>query len=147
MKIKRDFVTNSSSVAFVVMIPNNFYTNEDEIEELYNGEYDMYDSYKEAKNDEAFDEVYECLEDLKDGKNLWHYGGDGLNQCAYNCLLDICSKHKFILSSLDMNGEGNNIIQGVREEIVESLLINNMDILSMFKSIQRNDENDNSKDK
>ena len=147
MKIKFDFVTNSSSTAFVVMVPNNFYTNEEEIKELYNSEYDMYDSYEEAKDNEAFDELHDCIEELKDGRNVWHYGDDGLQLCAYNSLLNICSKHKFIITSLDMNGEGNNIIQGVKEETIKNILINNMDIMSMFESILREDKDVNAKNK
>jgi len=147
MKIKIDFITNSSSSAFVVIIPNNFYTNEEEIKELYDYENDMYDSYEEAKADEAFDELHDCIEDLKDGDNIWCYNGEGVNSTLYNILLELCSDHNFILASLNMNGEGNNIIQGVKEEKIEEMLINNIDILSMFKSIQRETENDTSKDK
>ena len=146
MKIKTDFVTNSSSTAFVVIIPNKFYTNEEEIKELYNG-YDMYDSYEEAKADEAFDELEDCIEDLKSGKNVWYYLSDGLNQTIYNSILDICSKHNFIITSFGMNGEGNNIIQGIKEEQIETILINNMNILSIFKMIQRDTNNDTSKNK
>ncbi len=146
MKIKFDFVTNSSSTAFVVMIPNKFYTSEEEIKELYNG-YDMYDSYEEAKADEAFDELEDCIEDLKSGKNVWYYLSDGLNSCAYNSLLNICSKHNFIITSLDMNGEGNNIIQGIKEENIENMIVNNISIISMFKSILREGIDVNAKNK
>ena len=145
MKIKSDFVTNSSSTAFVVMVPNSFYINEDEIKTYINNNYD--ETYEEAKEVEAFDEMYDCIASLKKGDNLWSYGTDGVHFTIYNSILDLCSEHKFILASLEINGEGNNIIQGVKEEIIENMLINNMDVLSMFKSIQRNGENDTSKNK
>jgi len=145
MKIKSDFVTNSSSTAFVVMVPNSFHINEDEIKTYINNNYD--ETYEEAKEAEAFDEIYDCIASLKKGDNLWTYGTDGVHFTIYNSILDLCNEHKFILASLEMNGEGNNIIQGVKEEIIENMLINNMDVLSMFKSIQRNDKNDTSKNK
>ncbi len=142
MKIKIDFITNSSSSAFVVMIPNNFYTNEEEIKKVYECGLDEEIEYKRL-----FEEIPDCLESLKEGDNLWHYGHDGLHPTIYNAVLELCSNHNFILSSLDMNGEGNNIIQGVKEEKIEEMLINNIDILSIFKPIQRETGNDTSKDK
>jgi hypothetical protein len=140
MKIKSDFVTNSSSTAFIVMIPNNFHTSEDEMKNFYDNSSD-----DEIELKQLFEELPDCLESLKEGDNVWHYGRDGLHFTIYNIILDLCYEHKFILSSLEMNGEGNNIIQGVKEKDIENILINNMDIICMFKSIQRNDENDTSK--
>ncbi len=144
MKIKTDFVTNSSSTAFVVMIPNKFYTSEDEMKNLYDNECS---SDEEIEYDKLFKETPECIESLKEGRNLWYYGMDGLHPTIYNIILEMCSNHNFILSTLDIDNEGNNIIQGVKEEYIESLLINNMDILSMFKSIRRENKDVTSENK
>lgn len=141
MKIKYDFVTNSSSTAFVVMIPNNFHTSEEEMKNFYDNSSD-----DEIELKRLFEELPDCLESLKEGNNICHYGMDGLHT-IYNIILDMCSEHKFILSSLEIDGEGNNIIQGVKEETIESMLINNMDIISMFKSILREDTDVNTKNK
>lgn len=133
MKIKLDFITNSSSTAFVVLIPNQFYASDNEMRKLYDetlGEEEMTD-------EKLFSELPECIESLKGGDNLWTYGGDGCNPDLWNTVISICERHKFILASLDMNGEGNNIIQGIKEEQIEELLINNIDISSMFNMIQR----------
>jgi hypothetical protein len=144
MKIKTDFVTNSSSTAFVVMVPNNFYIDEGEIKNLYDNECS---SDKKIKYEELLKEIPECIESLKEADNLWCYGMDGLHPTIYNIILDMCVKHNFILSTLNIDNEGNNIIQGVKEETIKNILINNMDIMSMFESILREDKDVNAKNK
>jgi hypothetical protein len=136
MKIKLDFITNSSSTAFVVLIPNKFYADENEIQKFYDRH-----PYDELTDEQLLKELPEYIETLKEGDNIWYYGGDGANQTLWSLVIDICDKHKFTLASLDMNGEGNNIIQGIKEEQIEELLINNIDIISMFKMIQRESTN------
>ena len=136
MKIKLDFITNSSSSAFVVLVPNNFYADNNEMRKLYDE-----NCGEEITDEELFKELPECIESLKAGDNLWTYGGDGCDADLWNTVVSLCDKHKFILASLDMNGEGNNIIQGIKEEQIEELLINNIDISSMFNMIQRESTN------
>jgi len=136
MKIKFDFITNSSSTAFVVLIPNKFYADENEIKKLYDNS-----PYDEVTDEKLFNELPEYIESLKAGDNIWYYGSDGADQTLWCLIIDLCRDHKLILASLDMNGEGNNIIQGIKEEQIEELFINNIDISSMFNMIQRESKN------
>lgn len=145
MKIKCDFITNSSSVAYVVMIPNNFYINENEIKEKYESS-ELYEA-SPPKLEKAIKEIRECIGILKEGENLWHYGVDGVNQTVFYMVTDICNNHDFVISSIDISSEGNNIIQGVKEEVIENMVINNIDIMSIFKLIQRGNESDTSETK
>ncbi len=132
MKIKTDFVTNSSSTSYVVFIPDGFYADEIEISKLY----EKLKGYREATEEELYKELPECIETIKEGDNIWYYGGDGVNATVYDIILEICSAHGFILSEMDMNGEGNNTIKGVPEETIENILANNIDIMSTFKQIR-----------
>ncbi len=145
MKIKCDFITNSSSVAYIVMIPNNFYANDDEIKKRFE-ERKLYDDCP-PKLEEVIEELSECIETLKEGENIWCYGHDGVNQTVFHTICDICYNNDFSIASIDISSEGNNIIQGVKEEVIENMIISNIDIMSIFKLIQRGNKNDTSKTK
>ena len=134
MKIKADFVTNSSSTAYVVFVPNEFYPDEDEIKALYNNEFSLYQT---ATDEQLYKELPDSVESLKEGSNVWYYGGDGLNSTVWNIILEICRQRGFVLAEMEMNGEGNNIMQGVPEETIEKIMTNNIDMFSMFNMIQR----------
>ena len=144
MKIKGDFVTNSSSTSYVVLVPNEFRPDDDEIKKLYTEEYSFDD---ELSDEQLLKELPELFEILKEGEDLWYYGGEGTNQSLWGMTLDICRTHDFLLTSLDMNGEGNNTIIGIKEEAIESIMINNIDLFSMFNQIQRRGSNVTAKTK
>ena len=144
MKIKGDFVTNSSSTSYVVLVPNEFRPDDDEIKKLYTEEYSFDD---ELSDEQLLKELPELFEILKEGEDLWYYGGEGTNQSLWGMILDICRTHDFLLTSLDMNGEGNNTIIGIKEEAIESIMINNIDLFSMFNQIQRRGSNVTAKTK
>lgn len=136
MKIKADFVTNSSSTAYIVLVPNEFRPDDDEIQKLYSGEYVAYD---ELSDEQLFKEIPELFELLKEGDNVWYYGDQGTHPNLWSMILHICRTHGFLLTSLEMNGEGNNTIVGIKEEQIETIIINNIDLFSMFNMIQRRD--------
>lgn len=144
MKVKTDFITNSSSIAYIVMMPNNFYLSEDEIREIYKEPRSLYYEDSPPTEKEVIKELAECMEILKEGNNIWHSGSVGVSQIVYCMITDICQDHDFILTSIDINSEGSNIIQGVKEEVIEKLITDNIDILSILKLIRRT-ENDTSK--
>ncbi len=147
MKIKTDFITNSSSIAYIVMVPNNFYFGEDEIQKSFNDRILDFDYPPVPTEKKTLEEFSECIEILKEGDNLWHYGNQGVSQLIYYMVTDLCDEHGFVLTSFDINGEGSNIIQGVPEETIEKMMANNIDIMSIFKLIQRENESDTSKTK
>jgi len=115
MKIKADFITNSSSTAYVVFIPNNLYLKKDEIKSLYEKVYHDGDG-NEPTNEQLYDEFPELLEILKSGDHLWLYGYSGINPDLWNMILILCDQRNLTISTLELDGEGNNTIQGVQEE-------------------------------
>lgn len=142
MKIKTDFVTNSSSTAYVVFIPDNFYIDEDEVEELYKG---FFEIYHEASEEDLYKTMPDCVEELKEGKDIWYYGEDGVNQTVFNIIYEICKKHGFLLAEMEMNGEGNNTMKGVSQQTIETTLINSIDLMSTFNQLQKRGQHVNEK--
>ena len=132
MKIKSDFVTNSSSTAYVVFIPNRFKANEHEIKKFYEDE--LYIDEDPKFSPLIIAEANEVIEKLKEGESIWTYSDEGLSSPIYYTILNICQKYKMVVSSSEMGGEGNNTIFGVREEKVHEIMFNNIDMDEFFKT-------------
>ncbi len=107
MKIKSDFVTNSSSAAMMVFIPKNY---DLELNEIRNT-----DGYKEFlemdtpnKNEiaELEDKIIKEIDCLKSGQETYAgpYGMDGA------ILLELLRESDLVLKSIDVDGEGATTI-------------------------------------
>lgn len=136
MKIKSDYVTNSSSTSYVVFIPDGFSPTEEQFTEAYKEAQQWYD-YDLDEEMILEKEVYECLELLKEGDSIYSFCGDGIPQFLYYLILELCTKQDFVIASMEVSCEGHNVIYGVKEEAIEKIMVNNIDLLSMFNSLQR----------
>ena len=77
MKIKIDFVSNSSSTGHVVAIPTDFIADKEDILRHFNS-HDINDGHIPMwENPKIVQEFFLCFDILKDGNNLWYYGGEG----------------------------------------------------------------------
>jgi len=126
MKIKVDFITNSSSTAYVVFIPNRFKANREEAAEYYRTDY--YAEHDPEFDDDVFHDIEQSIETLKTGEYLWQYGDEGTPGAVYYAVLEICMRNGLVVSSSEMGGEGNNSIFGVKEEQIIDILKNHMDL-------------------
>ena len=138
MKIKTDFVTNSSSTAYVVFIPNRFQPSDVEIETYYN------ESCYDGNDDEKFGpkihkEILEAFELLKKGEYLWNYGGDegSTPNAIYYCILEISQKHGMEVASSEMGSEGNNTILGIKEEKIQDIMFSHIDMNEFFNTVAK----------
>lgn len=139
MRIKSDFVTNSSSTAFVVFVPDSFYPSDQDVEDALAKVKNDYDG--EPPPDMIVDkEIHECLELLKEGDNIYTYYEEGVHQSIYYALLEILTQHGFVVNSIEIPSEGNEAIYGISEQAIEKIMINNIDLLSMFNSLQRSEK-------
>jgi hypothetical protein len=141
VKLKSDFVTNSSSTAFVVLIPTTFHIDAGDIKILW----DSVDPEEDLSVEQIHKETLEIIEKLKDGGDIWYYGLDGVHPQIYHTVLQICEDNKFIVLGKDLNGEGNNMIAGIKEETVNNIIINSININKTFNFLQK--EKDDVKEK
>jgi len=133
MRIKSPFITNSSSTAYIVLVPNNYKLQEERMEEVFEEVSQNYSDHKKPD----FTEYETCIELLKEGENIYcddnGYGG-GITRITWDVLLFLCCYDKLVLNYLDTSSDMANIMIGVTQEKVEEILLNYVDLQKIFKT-------------
>jgi len=143
MKIKSDFVTNSSSTCYIVFVPENFVLSDDlfdktfkNLQTYYNEEDGFTFIYETVKKD-----VKDSLNDLKNGHDIIKDSyGDGLDYKSYEVLYEILSAANLGLTKLDISGDGFDIIQGITQKQILKVLTESMGLDSLVKIEEKNEE-------
>lgn len=133
MKTKDDFVTNSSSTAYVVLIPENFHINAGDIKISW----DCVDEEEQLPVEQIHKEVLDLIDVLKIGEDVWCYGYEYTHPEIYDTIIELCRENNFILTVKDLNGEGNNMIQGIPEKKVTDIILNSTDLNKTFNFLRK----------
>jgi len=124
MKIKSDFVTNSSSTGYIVAIPNDFYADQEDVLKKFEYHNDGTRGMEEWHETKILGEVEECIELLKEGDNLWNWADEATDNRVFYTIIDICEEQDFTLCIFAMSNEGNTRIQGLTEEDMNKWFMN-----------------------
>jgi len=117
MKIKTDFVTNSSSTAFIIVVPSNLELVKS-FEELDTSMNDDMELHFNDSKEEAIAAVNQNIGTLKIGETLWIDDTQG-----FHTTKDFLEKKGFLLKSLDMaGGDGMDIIEPISRDAIYKVL-------------------------
>jgi hypothetical protein len=136
--IKTDFVTNSSSTAYIVFIPTKYYPSRHDLMEAFDNIKDnwMDDELTTEELDKLFDEVSEVIEYLKEGNEaIGFYDGyaDDCTRETWHSCLELCERKGFVVGSVEIPSDGCSILQGIKEENIMGVLADCIDLPDVFK--------------
>ncbi len=138
MKVKSDFVTNSSSTAYIVFIPNNFYASDEILDEAQTMCKEDYDDYI-LTDEQLYKDIPDLIEGLKTGEVLSYYDYDGW---GWVILIQILTNLNFIISDVCIDGEGFNLIKALKQKDILDVVINNIDLDNLVETLVKGSNNE-----
>lgn len=142
MNIQMGFITNSSSTAYIIFVPNGFIATDKEIDAAINQCRDLFDEDFEL-TDEQRENVSDVVEMMKEGEVYDCDEGDYL----WIACLQMFTNEDFVLDGVELHSGECATMKGIREERIISSLTNYVDLDKMVNTLVKgaNDERQNKK--
>ena len=132
VKVKTDFITNSSSTAYIVFIPKNFTITDSDIEDAF---IKAHGHWQEEHAPNLVDNVKGAIEDVKRGSVCHQYD----EMYEFYTLLQICRENDFILQDFDLPSDCG-FITGISSQMMTNCLAKEADISELIVCMEK-DEN------
>jgi hypothetical protein len=112
MKIKTDFVTNSSSTCYIVYVPPDFKTTIKELESMLDWQLDEEDYEEDCLLKSAEDGI----KSLQDGCNI---SLEDIRPNSFYALKYLLVKKGFVIAQVESGPDGMDTITGIKPEVIQ----------------------------
>lgn len=142
MQIKADFITNSSSTAYIVFVPNSYVLDEANLKTAIDMTNEITDTDFILTEEHTKTIIPEIIETLKFGETF-----DTEDFMLFSVCLQLFTIENFVVGGVDIAGDYFTCMCGIDQENILDVLKDHVDLDNLIKTLIKgaNDERENKK--